>query len=69
MTTKSEMLDLFIEYRKEVTTALETVHTLLDGERYADASKAMTAISTTQARTSVAMRREMIRAGLIKEDE
>ncbi len=68
-TTKREMIAKFDAYCHELTTALETVHVLLEDGRFADASKAMTAISQLNARTSVNMRAEMIRAGFVREDE
>lgn len=69
MTTKNEMLDNFDRFALEMQQSYAMVGQLLETGRYGDACKAMTAISATQARTSVSMRTEMVRAGLMGEDE
>jgi hypothetical protein len=69
MTKNEEMIKQFEIYIKQIADSLAAVKAALVATDFAGASRAMTAITTTQARVSTTMRSEMIRAGLMGEKE
>lgn len=53
MKTKDQLLVSFDNYRASVAEALEGVRNLMAAERYDDAAKLMTNVSTAQAQMSI----------------
>lgn len=64
-----QLLVSFDNYAAEVTDALSEVRQFLERGEYPLACKAMTAISSSQARTSTGIRASLIKAGLLEPED